>query len=70
MENGYDKCEMITQQLNGDIYEVIEKLVQIHFLQFFGLLTYLLKWDICDQPIMFSQGGVLKASDVCAYPKI
>jgi len=32
--------------------------------------THLLKWDICDPPIMFGQGGALKASDVCAYPKI
>ena len=32
--------------------------------------THLLKWDICDPPIMFSRGGVLKGSDVCAYPEI
>ena len=32
--------------------------------------THLLKWDLCDPPIMFSRGGALKASDICAYPKI
>ena len=32
--------------------------------------THLLKWDIFDPPIMFSRGGALKASDVCAYPKV
>ena len=32
--------------------------------------THLLKWDICDPPIMFGLAGVLKASDVWACPKI